>query len=95
MRLRHAMPMLLAALLLGACHGKDEAAQAGGSTPQAALQASLDLFRAGDFDRLWKQALPDCTLQIVAGGGHFLDLEAPERLAELATGAATAAAGRE
>jgi hypothetical protein len=45
-------------LLLGACHGKDEAAQAGGSTPQAALQASLDLLRAGDFDRLWKQALP-------------------------------------
>lgn len=58
MRLRHAMPMLLAALLLGACHGKDETAQEGGSTPQAALQASFDLLRAGDFDRLWKQALP-------------------------------------
>ncbi|EIL99797.1 YbjP/YqhG family protein [Rhodanobacter denitrificans] len=56
--LRHAMPMLLAALLLGACHGKDEAAQAGGSTPQAALQASIDLLKAGDFDRLWKHALP-------------------------------------
>ncbi len=58
MRLRHAMLMLLAALLLGACHGRDEAAQAGGSTPQAALQASIDLLKAGDFDRLWKHALP-------------------------------------
>lgn len=58
MRLRHAMPMLLAALLLGACHGKDEPAQAGGSTPQAALQTSIDLLKAGDFDRLWQHALP-------------------------------------
>lgn len=52
------MPMLLAALLLGACHGQDEAAQAGASTPQAALQASLDRLKAGDFDGLWKHALP-------------------------------------
>ncbi|WP_108470519.1 hypothetical protein [Rhodanobacter thiooxydans] len=56
--LRHAMLPLLAALLLGACHGKDEAAQPGGSTPEAALQASIELLKAGDFDALWKHALP-------------------------------------
>jgi len=49
---------LLAALLLSACHGKDEAAQPGGSTPEAALQASVDLLKAGDFNGLWKHALP-------------------------------------
>ncbi len=56
--LRHAMLPLLAALLLSACHGKDEAAQPGGSTPEAALQASVDLLKAGDFNGLWKHALP-------------------------------------
>lgn len=55
---RHALLPLLAALLLGACHGKDDAAQPGGSTPEAALQASIDLVKAGDFNGLWKHALP-------------------------------------
>jgi uncharacterized protein YaiI (UPF0178 family) len=56
--LRHALLPLLASLLLSACHGKDEAAQPGGSTPEAALQASVDLLKAGDFNGLWKHALP-------------------------------------
>ena len=47
-----------AALLLSACHGKEEAAQPGGHTPEAALQASVDLIKAGDFNGLWKHALP-------------------------------------
>jgi hypothetical protein len=49
---------LLAALLLGACHGQDDAAQPGGSSPVAAVQTSLDLTRVGDFNALWKHLLP-------------------------------------
>jgi uncharacterized protein YaiI (UPF0178 family) len=56
--LRHALLPLLAALLLSACHGRNEAASPGGSTPEAALQASVDLLKAGDFSGLWKHALP-------------------------------------
>lgn len=58
--LRSALLPLSAALLLGlaACQGKDETAQVGGSTPEAAVQASIDLIKAGDFDGLWKHALP-------------------------------------
>jgi hypothetical protein len=56
--LRHAMLPLLGALLLSACHGKDDASQPGGSTPQSALQGSIDLIKAADFNGLWKHALP-------------------------------------
>ena len=55
--LRHAL-LLFAALLLAGCHGKDEPAQAGGSTPEAALQSSVDLLRSGDLNGLWKHLLP-------------------------------------
>jgi uncharacterized protein YaiI (UPF0178 family) len=55
---RHALLPLFAALLLGACHGKDDSAQPGGSTPEAALQASVELLKVGDFNGLWKHALP-------------------------------------
>lgn len=48
---------LLAALVLAACHG-NEATQAGGSTPEAAVQGSITLLKAGDFDGFWKHALP-------------------------------------
>jgi hypothetical protein len=48
---------LLAVLALAACHG-NEAAQAGGSTPEAAVQGSIDLLKTGDFNGLWKHALP-------------------------------------
>lgn len=48
---------LLGALALAACHG-NEAAQTGGSTPEAAVQGSIDLLKAGDFNGLWKHALP-------------------------------------
>jgi hypothetical protein len=54
-RLRTALLPLLATLLLGACHGKNEP---GGSSPQAALQGSIDLLKAGDFNGLWRHALP-------------------------------------
>ena len=56
--LRHVALALFAALLLGACHGKDAASQPGGSSPVAAVQASIDLVKAGDFNGLWKHALP-------------------------------------
>ena len=55
--LRHTLLPLFAVLALAACH-HDEAAQAGGSTPEAAVQGSIDLLKAGDFGGLWKHALP-------------------------------------
>src|SRR5690348_12066275 len=54
---RHLLP-LVALLVLAACHHQDEAAQVGGSTPEAAVQGSIDLLKAGDFNGLWKHALP-------------------------------------
>lgn len=56
--LRGALLPLVAALLLSSCHGHDDATQPGGSTPEAALQGSIDLFKKGDFNGLWKHALP-------------------------------------
>ncbi len=56
--LRYALLPLCAALLLSACHGKDDASQPGGRTPESALQGSVDLLKAGDFKALWKHALP-------------------------------------
>ena len=56
--LRHALLLLFATLLLGACHGKDDPAQPGGSSPVAAVQTSVDLVKAGDFNGLWKHMLP-------------------------------------
>jgi hypothetical protein len=56
--LRHALLPLFGALLLSACHGRDDASQPGGSTPEMALQGSVDLLKAGDFNGLWKHALP-------------------------------------
>ncbi|HEY8682342.1 MAG TPA: hypothetical protein VIM06_04165, partial [Rhodanobacter sp.] len=55
---RYALLPLLAALALTACHGKDDLSQPGGSTPEAAVQASVDLLKAGNFNGLWKHALP-------------------------------------
>jgi uncharacterized protein YaiI (UPF0178 family) len=52
------MLLSFAALLLGACQGKDDPAQPGGSSPVAAVQTSVDLVKAGDFNVLWKHALP-------------------------------------
>jgi len=56
--LRYAWLPLFAALTLAACHGKDDLSQPGGSTPEAAVQTSVDLLKAGDFNGLWKHALP-------------------------------------
>ncbi len=55
---RHVMLPLFAALLLGACSGKDNPAQPGGSSPVAAVQTSVDLVKGGNFNGLWKHALP-------------------------------------
>jgi len=55
MRLLHArryLLPLLAVLLLGACHGNDDA------SPTAALKTSIALVKAGDFNGFWKHALP-------------------------------------
>ena len=56
--LRYALLPLCAVLLLSACHSKDDTSQAGGSTPESALQGSIDLLKAGNFKGLWKHALP-------------------------------------
>jgi len=56
--LRRTLLPLFAVLALAACHNRDEAAQVGGSTPEAAVQGSVDLLKAGDFGGLWKHALP-------------------------------------
>jgi hypothetical protein len=56
--LRYALLPLLAALVLTACHGKDDPTQPGGSTPEAAVQSSVELIKAGNFNGLWKHALP-------------------------------------
>lgn len=80
--LRHAMLPLFAALLLGACHGKDEPAQAGGSTPEAALQASVDLLKAGDFHDLWKHALPPADYANMRADWQLQQRDAPPISAE-------------
>ncbi len=56
--LRLVLLPLCASLVLAACHGKDDLSQPGGSTPVAAVQGSIDLIKAGDFNGLWKHALP-------------------------------------
>ena len=56
--LRRSLLPLVAMLALAACHHQDEAGQVGGSTPEAAVQGSIDLLKAGDFNGLWKHALP-------------------------------------
>lgn len=51
--------LLLAMLALAACHKKEEAtAVPGGATPEAAVQQSVALIKAGDFAGFWKSALP-------------------------------------
>ncbi|MBD8874345.1 hypothetical protein [Rhodanobacter sp. DHB23] len=55
---RRTLLPLFAVLALAACHNKDEATQVGGSTPEAAVQGSITLLKAGDFNGLWKHALP-------------------------------------
>jgi hypothetical protein len=72
--LRHALLPLFAALLLSACHGKDESSQPGGTTPEAALRGSVDLLKAGDFNGLWKHALPPADYaNMRADWGHQRD----------------------
>ncbi len=56
--LRHLALSLLAALVLSACHGKDNDSQPGGRTPEAAVQSSVNLLKAGNFSGFWKHALP-------------------------------------
>ncbi|MEO8808839.1 MAG: hypothetical protein ABI386_01155 [Rhodanobacter sp.] len=55
---RHVWLLLFAALLLGGCHGKDDPSRPGGSSPVAAVQTSIALLKSGDFNGLWKHALP-------------------------------------
>ncbi|SFR93518.1 hypothetical protein SAMN05216570_0842 [Dyella sp. OK004] len=58
---RRTLYVLLALLALAACHNKDkeqQAAQPGGETPEAAVQQSVALIKAGDFAGFWKHALP-------------------------------------
>jgi len=60
--LRHLALSLFVVLLLGACHGKDNDSQPGGSTPEAAVQSSVNLLKAGNFSGFWKHALPPADL---------------------------------
>jgi len=55
---RHALLPVLAAFVLAGCHGKDDPAQPGGSTPVAAVESSVTLLKKGDLAGLWKHALP-------------------------------------
>lgn len=51
--------LVLVVLALTACHKKEETvAIPGGATPEAAVQQSVALIKAGDFAGLWKSALP-------------------------------------
>jgi hypothetical protein len=51
--------LMLAMLALVACHKQeDNAAAPGGDTPEAAVQQSVDLLKAGDFAGFWKHGLP-------------------------------------
>lgn len=56
--LSHVLLPLLAAVLLACCHGRDESAQPGGSSPVDAVRTSLELLKAGNFNGLWKHVLP-------------------------------------
>jgi hypothetical protein len=56
--LRHCLPAL-ALFALAACHHPQETtAVPGGSTPEAAVQQSVALIKAGDFAGFWQHALP-------------------------------------
>jgi hypothetical protein len=51
--------LVLAMLVLVACHKKEETTAApGGATPEAAVQQSVSLIKAGDFSGFWQHALP-------------------------------------
>ena len=56
--LRHLALSLFVVMLLGACHGRDNDSQPGGRTPEAAVQSSVNLLKAGNFSGFWKHALP-------------------------------------
>jgi len=47
-----------AALALAACHHQNAADVSGGSTPEAAVQESVQLIKDGNFGGFWKHALP-------------------------------------
>ena len=63
---------LFIALVLTACHGKDDASQPGSSTPEGAVQASVELLKAGDFSGLWKHALPPADYATMRADWHQL-----------------------
>ena len=63
---------LFVALALAACHGKDDASQPGSSTPEGAVQASVELLKAGDFNGLWKHALPPADYATMRTDWHQL-----------------------
>jgi hypothetical protein len=52
------LPLLLALVLLAACHSREPAATLGGDSPEAAVRESLARIRAGDFAGFWRNALP-------------------------------------
>lgn len=49
---------LVATVALAACHHQNAADVSGGSTPEAAVQESVQLIKDGDFGGFWKHALP-------------------------------------
>lgn len=55
--LKHCL-LLFALLALAACHKKEAASAPGGATPEAAVEESVALIKAGDFAGFWKHALP-------------------------------------
>lgn len=49
---------LAATVALAACHHQNAADVSGGSTPEAAVQESVQLIKDGNFSGFWKHALP-------------------------------------
>ncbi len=50
--------LLVLTLVLTACHGRDDPAQPGGRTPEAAIRSSIELLKANDLKGWWRHALP-------------------------------------
>jgi pimeloyl-ACP methyl ester carboxylesterase len=63
--------------------------------PVTIAWGEADAIIPADCAALWAAVLPECTVRLVPGAGHFLDLERPEYLGVIVRGAPIALAGKE